>query len=430
MKKPILKNLPNGLRILLVPMEGQRTATGLVLVACGSKYERKNENGISHFLEHMCFKGTSNRPNQLVIASELEGMGAEYNAFTGHEYTGYYAKVAAPELPHAIAILADIYANSLFRPEDIEKEKGAIVGEINMYEDIPMRKVNDLFMTLLYGDQPAGWPITGPKELVTTFTREQFLDYRTRHYVPNATTVVVAGAFDVRKTLARVKAEFGSLKRGKKEGRVKVLDHQDVPAVLLEKKNSDQTHLVLGVRGVPLGHHDYHTLQVLAGILGGGMGSRLFQKVRTELGLGYYVRAANDSFIDHGLFAASAGVVNERLLEAIAAIVGEMRRLKEELVPKAELARVKEMLRGKLLLGLESSDDVAEFYGFQEILRRKLMTPDEVMQQIERVSPQRIRRAAQKYFVSAHLNLAVIGPWEDAAALKRLLQFESPYGRT
>lgn len=421
MKKPALKKFPNGLRTLLVPMEGQRTATALVLVACGSKYERKDENGISHFLEHMCFKGTSRRPNQLLIAGELEGMGAEYNAFTGHEYTGYYAKVAAPELPRALDILADVYADSLFRAEDIEKEKGAIVGEINMYEDIPMRKVNDLFMKLLYGDQPAGWSIAGPKDLVTTFTRERFLDYRARHYVPNATTVVIAGAFDARKTLALVKQKFGALKKGKKDGKAKVFDRQDAPNVLVEKKDSDQTHLVLGARGVPLAHRDYHTLQVLAGVLGGGMGSRLFQKVRTEMGLGYYVRAANDAFTDHGFFAASAGVVNERLPEAVTAIVAEMRRLKEELVTKEEITRVKEMLRGRLLLGLESSDDIAEFYGFQEVLRRKLLTPDDVMRQIERVTPASIRRAARTYFVPEQLNLAVVGPWEDAAALKAIL---------
>lgn len=422
MKKPTVKKLSNGLKMLLVPMNDQRTATVLVLVETGSRYETKEKNGISHFLEHMCFKGTSNRPNQLVITRELDGMGAEYNAFTGHEYTGYYAKVASDHLPNALDLIADVYCNSLFNEEDIELEKGAIVGEIDMYEDMPMRKVGDLFMRLVYGDQPAGWQISGPKELVTTFTRADFISYRAMHYVPSATTVVVAGKFNNAKVSAMIKKQFSELKKSKKYSKLQVSDEQSAPATLVKHKESDQTHLIVGVRSFPLMHKSYAILGVMAGVLGGGMSSRLFQKVRTEMGLGYYVRAANDSFTDHGMFAASAGVVNDRAPEAVSAILSEFKRLKTDLVPELELKKAKDMMAGRLMLGLESSDEIAEYFGFQEILRKKLSTPEDIVKKMNSVTAKDIQRVAREIFVTEHLNLALIGPWENDAAFADLLK--------
>ena len=423
MTKPTTKKLKNGLRILLVPMKDQRTATALVLVETGSKYETKDKNGISHFLEHMCFKGTTHRHSQQVIAEELDGLGAEFNAFTGHEYTGYYAKVAAGYLPKVLDLLADIYTNSLFKQEDIDQEKGAIVGEINMYEDVPMRKVNDLFMKLVYGDQPAGWEIAGPKELVTTFTREDFLAYRKAQYVPSATTVVVAGKFDTRKIEALITKQYSDITKGTKKGKLKIVDMQSQAKALVEYKESDQTHLVLGVRSFPLSHPSYYPLMVLSGILGSGMSSRLFQKVRTEMGLGYYVRAGNDAFTDHGIFVASAGVVNERAKEAVTAILAEFRKLGDELVSDEELKKAKDMLAGRLVLGLESSDELSEFYGFQEVLKRKLATPEEVMKKMHAVTAKDIKKVAKVIFIAKHLNLALIGPWKDEKEFETLLKF-------
>ncbi|KKU78629.1 MAG: Peptidase M16 domain protein [Parcubacteria group bacterium GW2011_GWA2_47_7] len=423
MKKPTIKKLANGMKMLLVPMSDQRTATVLVLVETGSKYETKDKNGISHFLEHMCFKGTSNRPSQLIISRELDSMGAEYNAFTGHEYTGYYVKVAADHLPVALDLISDIYCNSLLKEEDIEQERGAIVGEINMYEDMPMRKVGDLFMYLVYGEQPAGWEIAGPKELVTTFSRTDFISYRTMHYVPVATTVIVAGKFAPKNVESMIKKQFASLEKGKKYSKLPVNDAQSKPAVLVKYKESDQTHLILGVRSFPLMHKYYPVLGVMAAVLGGGMSSRLFQKVRTEMGLGYYVRAANDSFTDHGMFAASAGVVNERALEAVSAILAELRQLKTELVPPVELRKAKDMMAGRLMLGLESSDEIAEFFGFQEILRKKLTTPEELVARMRKVTAKDIQDVARQIFVTEHLNLALIGPWRENKDFIKLLKF-------
>ena len=421
MKKPTIKKLTNGMKLVLVPMKDQQTATVLVLVETGSKYETKDINGISHFLEHMCFKGTTNRPNQLVISQELDGMGAEYNAFTGHEYTGYYAKVASAHLPRAVDLISDIYCNSLFKQEDITQEKGAIVGEIDMYEDMPMRKVSDLFMSLVYGDQPAGWEIAGTKERVTTFTREDFLSYRAKHYVPSATTVVVAGKFNERLVEKSINSYFSGQKKGKKHAKLRVLDSQSKPRVSIRKKSSDQTHLMIGVRSYPLAHKDYPVLGVLSAVLGGGMSSRLFQKVRTELGLGYYVRSSNDSFTDHGLLAASAGVVNERAQEAVKAILAEFTKLKTELVPIGELVKAKDMLSGRLLLGLESSDEIAEFFGFQQILKKNMASPEELIARMNKVTTKDIQRVAKAIFITKNLNLALIGPWENQGEFEKLL---------
>ncbi len=422
MKKPTTKTLSNGMKVLLVPIKDQRTATVLVLVETGSKYETKEKNGISHFLEHMCFKGTSSRPNQLVISRELDSMGAEYNAFTGHEYTGYYTKVASTHLTKALDLISDVYCNSLFKEEDIQAEKGAIVGEIDMYEDMPMRKVSDLFMKLVYGDQPAGWEIAGPKALVTTFTRADFMAYRTMHYVPSATTVVIAGKFDVKKTEALVKKHFASLTKSKKHAKKKVDDAQSKPGVLVQFKESDQTHLIMGVRSYALSHKSYPILGVMSAVLGGGMSSRLFQKVRTEMGLGYYVRAANDSFTDHGIFAASAGVVNERAVEAVEAILAEFKNLRNDLIPALELQKAKDMIAGRLMLGLESSDEIAEFFGFQEVLKKKLATPEELLLRMNKVTAKDIQRVAREIFTSERLNLALIGPWKDGKAFEKILK--------
>lgn len=420
--KPKIKKLRNGLQLLFVPMKEQRTTTVLVLVETGSKYETKETNGLAHFLEHMCFKGTTRRPNSQIISNELDSLGAEYNAFTGQEYTGYYTKVAAKQFPKALDLVADVYCNPLLKEEEIEREKGVIADEINMYEDVPMRKVGDIFMDVLYGDQPAGWSILGKKEVIRTFTRKDFLNYRKAHYVPEATTIVVSGNFDEKKAEQLIKQRFNDFIAGKKKGKKKVNDKQDAPHLKLQYKESDQTHLILGFRSFPIKHKNNSALMVMSAILGGGMSSRLFQKIRNELGLGYYVHASNDASTDHGVFAASAGVANTRIDEVIPAILIEFARLRDELVSDEELQKVKDMIAGRLVLGLESSDELGQFYGFQQILKNEMLTPEEVIKKMNAVTVKDIRTLAKKIFVEKHLNLAMIGPWKDEERFLRLLK--------
>lgn len=419
------KVLANGLRILAVPMADNPTVTVLVLVGTGSKYETKAKNGISHFLEHMCFKGTESRPNTSDLSRELDGLGCQYNAFTGQEFTGYYAKGKAADFPKLLDIVSDLYLHPLFREEEIEKEKGVIVDEINMYDDMPMQKVYEVWMNLLYGDQPAGWTIAGQRDVVRGMTRKDFLSYRKAHYVAGATTVVIAGNVDANTAFKDVAQKFKDIPIHKKGSKKKTRDTQTDARVAVKHKETDQTHFVLGVRSFPLEDKRNPILSVLGGVLGGGMSSRLFHRIRDEMGVGYYVRAGNSASTDSGFFAVSAGVANDRLEEVLRVVVEEMETLKRDLVPEDELKKVKELLVGNMYLGLESSDDLADFYGMQEVLRREIKTPKEKERLIRAVTAEDIRKMARKIFVEKNLNLALVGPKKEEKKLKKYLKFQA-----
>jgi len=418
------KVLPNGLRMITVPMADNPTVTVLVLVETGSKYEAKEKNGLSHFLEHMCFKGTTNRPNTSDLSKELDTLGCEYNAFTGQEYTGYYAKGKAADFPKLLDIIADLYINPLFKDDEIEKEKGVIVDEINMYDDLPMRKVHEVWMSLLYGDQPAGWSIAGPREVVRGMTRKDFLAYRKAHYVAGATTVIVTGNIDAAQAFKDITKKFKGISDGKKGGKKKTRDAQVAPQVAAIHKETDQTHFVLGVRSFPVHDERSPALSVLSGILGRGMSSRLFRKLRDEMGVGYYVNAGNTAFTDHGYFAVAAGVANARMEEVLRAVLAEFETLKHDLVPADELTKVKEHLIGTMYLGLESSDDLAEYYGIQEVLRRDIRTPKEKERLVRAVTAEDVRTVARKIFVEKNLNLAIIGPFQGGETFKQVLKIK------
>lgn len=422
-KKTILKN---GLRVVVVPMKDNPTATVLVLVETGSKYETKDKNGISHFLEHMCFKGTEKRPKGIDISKELDALGSQYNAFTSQEYTGYYAKSDARHFKQIFDLVSDIYLNSTFPELEIEKEKGVIIEEINMYEDMPQRHVQDMIMELLYGDQPAGWNIAGPKENILKMKREDFVKYKNAHYVPSATTLVVAGSIKESEVMEEVKKVFGNLPNTKKEKKIKTKDIQSKPAVLIKHKATDQTHFVLGVRTYDLFNKNNAVLSVLSGILGAGMSSRLFTKLREEMGVGYYVRAYNDVYTDHGFFEVSAGVDNKRINEVLRAVLYECNKLKNGQVSEEELNKVKECLIGNMKLSLESSDDIANFYGAQELLKKEIKNAEEKANEVRKVSAKQIKDIANKIFQNKILNLALIGPFDakkDKNKFLKILKF-------
>jgi predicted Zn-dependent peptidase len=418
-KKTTLKN---GLRVITIPMKDNPAVTVLVMVETGSKYEEKSMNGISHFLEHMVFKGTPRRPKAIDISRELDSIGASYNAFTGQEYTGYYAKVEARKLDIALDVVSDIYLNPLFDESEITKEKGVIIEEIRMYKDMPQRHVQDVFVELLYGDQPAGWNIAGTEANVNRFNREDFVKYRAQHYVADATVVVIAGDFNEDETLAKVEKTFANLSQTKKGGKVSISEVQDKPAIKASFKETDQTHMVLGVRSFPIISPETAKLTVLSGILGGGMSSRLFQKLRDEMGVGYYVNASNDPYTDHGVFSVSTGVDNSRVAEVVTAILGEFKKLKEEKVSPEELRKVKDYLNGSLMLGLESSDSRAEFCAGQEIMKKSLKNPEQLTAEIEAVTSEDIQKISNTIFTNERLNLALIGRFkeEDLRAILHL----------
>ncbi|MEK7558315.1 MAG: pitrilysin family protein [Patescibacteria group bacterium] len=405
--------LENGLRIVSVPMPDSPTVTVLVLVEAGSKYETKEINGLSHFLEHMCFKGTKKRSTALQISSELDGIGSQNNAFTSHEYTGYYAKSSKKHFDKILDIVSDIYLNPVFDEKEVEKEKGVIIDEINMYEDMPNRHVHDLFGELLYGDQPAGRNVAGTKEIIRKLKREDFINYRAKHYVASGTIVVVVGNVGEKEIENKVKEKFAGISTLKKEGKPKVIETQNNPEILLKFKETDQTHLVMGVRAFDAFSKKRPILSVLSAILGGGMSSRLFQKLRDEMGVGYYVKAGSDLYTDHGFLAVWTGVTNSRVEEVIQAILKEFEKIKNELVSIDELNKVKEYLIGNMYLELESTDSIANFYGGQEVIKADMKTPEQYAEEISIVTAEDIQALAEEIFKNNALNMAMIGPFKD-----------------
>ncbi len=416
------KVFKNGMRLITVPQKGALASTVLVLVEAGSKYEARDINGLSHFLEHMCFKGTKKRPRAIDISRELDGIGAEYNAFTSQEWTGYYAKVQAHELDTVIDVLSDMYINPTFEEKEIEKEKGVIIEEINMYEDTPQRRVGEFFMHLLYGDQPAGWDIGGRKEVINAMTRDHFTKYRGEHYLANATTVIVAGAYDPRTIVQKVERAFANVPIGKKSDKVKTAESQKEPQLFVKYKDTDQTHLVLGCRAFDVYDKRRVALGVLSDILGGGMSSRLFQRVREELGAAYYVKADADLFTDHGFFSVSAGVHHPKLDIVLRAILEELHKMTTLLITEKELEQAKDHLAGRMVLGLETSDSLAMYYGGQEVIREKIMTPNEYLAKIKAVTREDVMVVAKDVFKNDSLNMAIIGPIKDEKHVAGLLR--------
>jgi len=424
MKKSFKKiTLKNGLRVILVHKHGSPTTTALVLVAAGSKYETKEINGVSHFLEHLCFKGTHTRPTALRISSEFESLGAQNNAFTAEEYTGYYGKVASRHTKKILDLVTDLYLDPIFPAQEIEKEKGVIIEELNMYADLPMRRVQEVMTELLYGDQPAGWTILGRKKVIKALTRDDIMKYRSEHYVADATVVVVAGNFNEKTVTEQIERAFGIISTDKKFKKVKTLDVQTRPAIKTQYKKTDQTHLVLSVRAYDLFDKKHYSLAVLADILGGGMSSRLFQQVREKLGAAYYIRARVEEHTDHGYLAISAGVDHKKLPDVVRAILKECKLIKQGKVTEEEILRAKNHILGNLMMNLELSDDLALFYGLQETLTQKLLSPKEITHKINKVTKLDIVRTAKDIFVNKKLNLALIGPTRNTTSLKRLLKF-------
>lgn len=409
--------LPNGLRVILVPRPESIAANILVLAEAGSKYETKEQNGLSHFLEHTCFKGTKRRPRTIDISSEFDALGAQYNAFTSQEYTGYWVTVQPKMLDRALDLVADMYLHPTFPALEVEKEKGVIIEEINMYEDLPIQRVQDLFMELLYGDQPAGWSIIGTKETVRALTQEDLFAYRRKYYVAPSTVVTVSGGFSPKKMLDAVAESFSGISREEKQNKLPVTEGQTAPASVAKHKPSDQTHLVFGFRSYPLGHPARFTLEVLAGVLGGGMSSRLWRRIRDEMAVAYYVRTSQDAHTDHGVIQTAVGADTSRLTEVVKTIVEEYQLLGEELVPAEELQRAKDSLIGNLYLGLEKSSNLGLFYGLEEALRQEFLSPAEAAQRLQAVTAEEIRQAARELFLPARLNLALIGPHRIADAL-------------
>jgi predicted Zn-dependent peptidase len=414
----------NGLRVITVPTKGLPSVTVMVLVETGSHYESKKESGLSHFLEHMVFKGTKKRPTFLDIGRELEEIGAVSNAATSNECTYYYAKAEKKYFAKLIDVVSDLYLNPSLPISTLENERGVILQELSMYEDKPQQKVWEVLSELLYGDVPAGRPIIGSRENIKRFKREDFVNYHKAHYVASKTVVIVAGDVSDKKIVSEVKKRFKNISEGKKILNSGIEERQRFPAIKILKKKTDQAHLVIAFRSFGAKDRRNYALTLLAYILGKGFSSRLFHKIREEMGASYYIRASAGKSTDHGIFAISAGVEVSRLGEVVVAILGECLKLKRRAVDEAELNKAKEYCLGKMYMELETSDSLADFYSIQEVLTRNLITPSEFEKRIRKIRASDIIKVAGEVFRNDKLNLAVVGDIRDMARIKKVLSLK------
>lgn len=406
--------LPNGLKIILLPRLDRLSATVMTLVAVGSKYEPARLAGISHFLEHLVFKGTSKWPKPSIISEELASLGAQSNAYTSQEFTAYYATVEASKLPQAIEIVADMYLNPLLDEAEINRERGVIIEEMNMYEDLSARMVLDHLLALTYGDQPAGRPVIGRREVIKKLSRVDIKTYRDGQYQPAKTVVVVVGKFSPAEITKQLKDLFKAVKSApQKHPKKRVKETQAKSRLKVTYKKSDQTHLAIGFRSRPIDHPDHYPLMVLAGIVGGGMSSRLFKKIRDELGAAYYVWAEDDNFTDHGLFIVGVGADTSRAPLIVETVLAECALLTKETVSDKELKRVRDYLTGTATLSLETTSALADFVGGQAVLKEKWNNPAEFNRRIQAVTAAEVKRVAKTIFKPNRLNVAVIGPFKS-----------------
>ena len=415
------RTLANGVRVLTAPLAHAESVSCVIMLAAGSRYETRDTNGIAHFAEHMFFKGTERRPQSRDITTEIDAIGGEFNAFTGKEYTGYYVKCAGPSRDTALDVLVDMLRHSKFDPEEIEREKGVIVEEMNMYFDTPRDFISGLYDDLLYGDQPLGWDIIGRKDTVRGATRDTFLQYIDRWYKPERMVVGVAGQVgdDLMPRLEELLGDLPASSTGAPEP--VAVGANGGARVKVHTKASDQAHLCLGVRSYPLVHPDRYALQLLTTVLGGGMSSRLFLEVRERRGLAYYVFGINNAYTDAGSLYAQAGVDINRIDEAVETIVAELTRIAEEPVPPDELAKARNSAKGRFVLQLESPHGLLMFGLRREVLEGRAVEPSEVLEQLDAVTAEDVQRVAQDVIGSNGLNLALIGPFDDAERFEKLL---------
>jgi predicted Zn-dependent peptidase len=405
--------LDNGLRILTANLPYAQSVTCMVMIAAGSRYETPDTNGIAHFSEHMFFKGTERRPDARAIAGEIDSIGGEFNAFTSKESTAYFVRCAADHRDVALDVLVDMLRNSRFDSGEIDREKGVIVEEMNMYFDTPRDYISGVYDSLLYGDQPLGWDIIGRKETVRAATQETFLSYVDRWYKPVRMVVGVAGMIDgdLQGEIERLLGDLEPAEAGEPAPAQIAANGQ--PRVKIHTKASDQAHLCIGVPSYPLVHPDRYSLQLLATILGTGMSSRLFTEVRERRGLAYYIYAINHSYTDAGSLFSQAGVDIERIDEAITTVVAELKKITDESVPSDELEKARNVAKGRFVLQTESPHGLIMYGLRRDVLEGTVAEPEEILAALDAVTVEDVQRVAQDVIGGHGLNLALIGPFEQ-----------------
>ncbi len=418
--------MPSGLRVVIVPMPGLESVTLTVWVKTGSRNEELKVGGISHFLEHMVFKGSPKRPTARDISAAVDAIGGEFNAATSKDWTNFYIKANKENLETAFDVLSDMVLNPLLKSEEIEREKGTIVQEIRMYEDTPMMHIGEVFEGLIFNGNPLGRDTAGTEASVKSIKRDDFVRYRLNHYYPENMLVTVAGGVTETVALKLVEKYFGSIKPFK-GGSFKGLTFkatQKKPQFKLQTKKSEQAHLILGFSSEGRGYKNKFAQSLLTVILGGGMSSRLFIEVRERRGLAYSVRTSTDRYQEIGYMGTYAGVNVAKADEAIKVILDQCYGISNGKFPisNKELQKAKGFLKGNLALALEDTHDVSGFFGEQHLFLDKVLTPEEIYKKVDVVSLDDINFEAKKLFVPDRLNLAIIGPFKDKEKFVKLLK--------
>lgn len=417
-------------------MKGTQTVTVMVLVGTGSKFENKKNNGISHFLEHMFFKGTKKRPSTMAISSELDSIGADFNAFTSKEYTGYWVKAQKNKLEIAMDTVSDILLNSKFESKEIEREKGVIIEEVNMVLDNPMYYIEDVFEQCLYGNCPAGWDIIGTKKNIMSFQRKDFVDYLKSQYGAHNMCLVVVGntsGLDVDKLAVKYFSDKRLQERDKKfQDKLETKEKQSEAQIKIHYKKTDQVHLALGVRTHNYASDKSLLAKFMAIVLGGSMSSRLFINLREKNGLCYYVRTNQETYSDTGYLVTRAGVRADKADKAIKIILSEYKKLSRTLISSEEMKKNKDLIKGKMAIQFEQSDNLANWYSRQAVMSKmierevgkkiEIKKPDEYLKEVDKISAKQIKDVAQEVFVESQLNLALIGPFKDGKRFESLLK--------
>lgn len=413
--------LPNGLKVIFVPNNSTEVVTTMILFGVGSRYEKNEQAGISHLLEHMVYKGTKKRPTSFEIAEFIDSFGGDHNAFTSKEYTGFYVKATPKHLPDVFDFLSDLLLNSKFSADDLEKEKKVISEEIKMFEDLPMAMVENYFEAAVFGNNELGREIIGSHKTVGSVTQTELIEYCQKYYYAQNTVIVLAGNLG-QKSPEELQKEIEN-QFCFPENESKQLDTIEFPNIFqskIVKKKTEQSHLVIGFRTVPLNHVDFYKLEVLSVILGGSMSSRMFEEIREKRSLAYAVKTSDASYKESGALYTQAGIPNEKVEEAALAIVNEYKKIKTERVTEKELNNAKEILINKMLIKFEDSEELAYHYASSKLLLRRVETPDEMIANYRKVSATDIMETANKYFEKTRMAMSFIGPSFPEEIIKQI----------
>ena len=417
--------LDNGLRVITSTMPHSRSVCLAILVGAGSCYESEEEAGISHFAEHLFFKGTQRRPTSKEITQDIEGVGGIINAGTDKELTIFGCKVAKSHFPIALDVLSDLLLNSLFDSKETEQERRIISEEINMNLDLPQQRISMLIDELLWPEQPLGREVIGYRETVSSITREQLLNYVARRYMPNNTVLSIAGNIQHEEAMAQIEPLFSKWAAGELITGYITDDKQTEARLRIEPKNIEQAHLCLAVHGFSRSHPQRFTLDLLNTVLGGGMSSRLFTEIREHRGLAYDIHSYTEHFLKSGSFAIYAGVDPQKIETAVVAILEEMSKIKQGITAN-EHTRAKELSKGRLYLRFEDSQNVALWYGGQEILTQQILDIDDVISIVDAITIDELKEVAEEILTDSGLNLAVTGPIKEEESYRDSLIKEKP----